>query len=33
MYQLIRQPTPISDRRFEIGFLDAGIEAFVFTFG
>jgi Thioredoxin like C-terminal domain/AhpC/TSA family len=33
MYQLIRQPAPISDRRFEIGFLDAGIEAFVFTFG
>ena len=33
MYQLIRQPAPISDRRFEIGFLDAGVEAFVFTFG
>jgi len=33
MYQLIRQPAPISDRQFEIGFLDAGIEAFVFTFG
>jgi hypothetical protein len=33
MYQLIRQPAPISDRWFEIGFLDAGIEAFVFTFG
>jgi Thioredoxin like C-terminal domain/AhpC/TSA family len=33
MYQLIRQPAPISDRRFEIEFLDAGIEAVVFTFG
>ena len=33
MYQLIRQPGPIADRRFEIEFLDAGIEAFAFTFG
>ena len=33
MYQLIRQPAPIDDRRFEIEFLDAGVEAFVFTFG
>jgi hypothetical protein len=33
MYQLIRQPPPIGDRRFEIEFLDAGVEAFVFTFG
>jgi Thioredoxin like C-terminal domain len=33
MYQLIRQPPPVGDRRFEIEFLDAGIEAFVFTFG
>jgi thiol-disulfide isomerase/thioredoxin len=33
MYQLIRQPAPIRDRRFEIEFLDAGVEAFVFTFG
>jgi Thioredoxin like C-terminal domain/Redoxin len=33
LYQLIRQPGPISDRRFDIEFLDAGIEAFVFTFG
>jgi hypothetical protein len=30
---LIRQPGPIVDRRFEIAFLDAGVEAFVFTFG
>jgi thiol-disulfide isomerase/thioredoxin len=33
MYQLIRQPNPIADRRFEIEFLDAGVEAFAFTFG
>lgn len=33
MYQLIRQPKPINDRRFEIEFLDAGVEAFCFTFG
>jgi Thioredoxin like C-terminal domain/AhpC/TSA family len=33
MYQLIRQPKPIVDRRFEIEFLDAGVEAFAFTFG
>lgn len=33
MYQLIRQPAPIGDRRFEIEFLDPGVEAFVFTFG
>jgi hypothetical protein len=33
MYQLIRQPPPIWDGRFEIEFLDAGVEAFVFTFG
>jgi hypothetical protein len=33
MYQLIRQPTPITDREFEIEFLDAGAEVFSFTFG
>ncbi len=33
MYQLIRQPGRIVDKRFEIEFLDAGIEAFAFTFG
>ena len=33
LYQLIRQPKPISDRRFEIEFVDAGVEAFAFTFG
>jgi Thioredoxin like C-terminal domain len=33
LYQLIRQPGSISDRTFEITFLDAGAEAYVFTFG
>jgi len=33
LYQLIRQPKPIADRQFEIEFLDAGMEAFAFTFG
>ncbi len=33
LYQLIRQPSPITDRQFEIEFLDPGAEAFVFTFG
>jgi thiol-disulfide isomerase/thioredoxin len=33
MYQLIRQRTPVSDRQFEIQFLDAGVEAYSFTFG
>jgi thiol-disulfide isomerase/thioredoxin len=33
LYQLIRQPGPVSDRQFEIEFLDSGVEAFDFTFG
>jgi hypothetical protein len=33
LYQLIRQRNPIADRQFEIEFLDAGVEAFAFTFG
>jgi len=33
LYQLIRQPGAIVDRSFEIAFLDAGVEAFAFTFG
>jgi hypothetical protein len=33
LYQLIRQPKSISDRQFEIEFLDSGVEAFAFTFG
>jgi thiol-disulfide isomerase/thioredoxin len=32
-YQLIRQSGPIAERRFEIEFLDAGVEAYCFTFG
>ena len=32
-YQLIRQSGQIDDRRFEIEFLDAGVEAYCFTFG
>ena len=33
MYQLIRQHGPITDRLFEIEFLDAGAEGYAFTFG
>jgi thiol-disulfide isomerase/thioredoxin len=33
MYQLIRQRGPIRERTFEITFLDAGVRAYVFTFG
>src|SRR5215217_6367388 len=33
LYQLIRQPKPITDRHFEIEFLDSGVEAYCFTFG
>src|SRR5258706_14006693 len=33
LYQLIRQPKPIADRRFEIEFLGSGVQAFAFTFG
>jgi thiol-disulfide isomerase/thioredoxin len=33
LHQLIRQPEPIVDRTFEVEFLDAGAEAYVFTFG
>jgi len=33
LYQLIRQSGPISERQFEIEFLDSGVEAFAFTFG
>ena len=32
LYQLIRQSGPIAERQFEIEFLDAGVEAFAFTF-
>ena len=33
LYQLIRQPGSIEERRFEIEYLDAGAEAYCFTFG
>jgi thiol-disulfide isomerase/thioredoxin len=33
LYQLIRQPGAITDRAFEITFLDPGAQAYVFTFG
>jgi hypothetical protein len=33
LYQLIRQPGKVQDRRFEIEFLDAGARALCFTFG
>ena len=33
LYQLVRQPSPIDDRTFEIEFLDPGVEAYAFTFG
>ena len=33
LYQLLRQPKPIVDRTVVIEFLDAGVEAFAFTFG
>jgi thiol-disulfide isomerase/thioredoxin len=33
LYQLIRQPSPITDRTFEIIFADPGAQAYAFTFG
>jgi thiol-disulfide isomerase/thioredoxin len=33
LYQLIREPRSITDRTFEITFLEPGAEAYVFTFG
>jgi cytochrome c biogenesis protein CcdA/thiol-disulfide isomerase/thioredoxin len=33
LYQLIRQRGAVAERTFEIEFLDAGVEAFAFTFG
>jgi Thioredoxin like C-terminal domain len=32
-YQLIRQPGRITDRLFEIEFLEVAVEAYCFTFG
>jgi thiol-disulfide isomerase/thioredoxin len=33
LYQLIRQPRPITERTFEATFLDPGVQAYAFTFG
>jgi thiol-disulfide isomerase/thioredoxin len=33
LYQLIRQPGPVTDRTFEVAFLDPGVQAYAFTFG
>jgi thiol-disulfide isomerase/thioredoxin len=33
LYQLVRQPGPITERTFEITFLDPGVQAYSFTFG
>jgi len=33
LHQLIRQPGPVSDRTFEVTFLDPGVQAYAFTFG
>ena len=33
LYQLIRQPDPVTDRTFQIEFLDQGAQAFAYTFG
>jgi hypothetical protein len=33
VYQLIRQPGPVTDRTFEITFPDSGAQAYCFTFG
>ena len=33
LYQLVRQLGAITDRTFEITFLDPGVQAYAFTFG
>jgi thiol-disulfide isomerase/thioredoxin len=33
LYQLVRQSSAVSDRTFEIEFLDPGVQAYAFTFG
>jgi hypothetical protein len=33
LYQLIRQPGSVTERTFEISFLDPGVQAYAFTFG
>jgi Thioredoxin like C-terminal domain len=33
LHQLVRQPGPVTERTFEISFLDPGVQAYAFTFG
>src|SRR4029453_19250728 len=33
LYQLLRQPGPVTDRTLEVTFLDPGVQAYAFTFG
>jgi thiol-disulfide isomerase/thioredoxin len=33
LYQLVRQPGPVTERTFEITFFDPGVRAYAFTFG
>jgi thiol-disulfide isomerase/thioredoxin len=33
LYQLVRQPGPVTERSFEVTFLDLGVQAYAFTFG
>jgi Thioredoxin like C-terminal domain len=33
LHQLIRRPGPVTDRTFEIFFLDPEVQAYAFTFG
>ena len=33
LYQLVRQPDPVTERTFEVTFLDPGVQAYAFTFG
>jgi hypothetical protein len=33
LYQLVRQPGPVTERTFEVAFLDPGVQAYAFTFG
>jgi hypothetical protein len=33
LYQLLRQPGRVTERTFEVSFLDPGVQAYAFTFG
>jgi thiol-disulfide isomerase/thioredoxin len=33
LYQLVRQPGPVTEHTFELTFLDPGVQAYAFTFG